>query len=483
MNLLKLWLPIILAGAVIVLAAQYGTTPETPAWLAKYVELETVGHLALYMFLGLFVARYFSAGLGVGPIGTLVLTAAISVAFGVSDEVHQMFVVDRKAEFGDLAPDLIGGLSGALIYLWGSFVTRAIREWNCITEVRAGLIAGVIAVMVSTAVLVAGFAVIHAGALGPVMGSMTREAIDRYLPTHSGARTESSAVPLARASAGPQEAPSNAAAPHEVSTRELDEDLIRSVLRDFVHEMKKELSKEVRKELVNEITQARGAAGSSAVDPSPAAAVADRIVNSDTEWNAAAAKGADISPAVITGARNKILAALRNNSGLQSRGQGSLLGSVDRQPERCDLVAVLAHPSNPVRELTLDQVRKLFSGEYVNWSQVGGPDLPVKVITVRKRNADVEENIKNHLKAPLSPDAVIVPLVSFIIPSVAQAKGAVGFLPVANVEQLDFVAGHSAFKRIAVKTDTEGPGRLPNRMALNTRTYPIMGEEPESKAP
>jgi len=119
----------------------------------------------------------------------------------------------------------------------------------------------------------------------------------------------------------------------------------------------------------------------------------------------------------------------------------------------------------------------------VNWSQVGGPDLPVKVITVRKRNADVEENIKNHLKAPLSPDAVIVPLVSFIIPSVAQAKGAVGFLPVANVEQLDFVAGHSAFKRIAVKTDTEGPGRLPNRMALNTRTYPIMGEEPESKAP
>jgi len=482
MNLLKLWLPIIFAGTVIVLAAQFGASPETPVWLEQYMEFSAVGHLALYFVLGFFVARYFSVSLGVGRIGTLVLTAAISVAFGVSDEVHQMFVTDRQAEFSDLRPDLIGGVVGALIYLWGSFAATAIRGWNYTAEIRAGLIAGVIAVIFSTAFLGTVFGVLYTAASGPFPGFVTNEAIEKYLPDHNGARTIHLAASSDQAPAKQQDTNIRLAVAQEGPNRELDKDVIRSVLQDLVHEMKRELSKEVRKELVDEITHVREAAGSLAVDSSPRAVATDRVVSSEAGWSAPAMT-ANMTPAVVTGAREKILAALRNHSDSQMREQGRVLGSVEKQAERCDLVAVLAHPSNPVRELTVDQIRKLFSGEYVNWSQVGGPDLAVKVITVRKGNAEVDENVKNHLKASLSSDAVSVPLISFIIPSVAQIKGAIGFLPVANMEQLDYVSGHSAFNRIAIKTDTDSPGRLPNRVALNTRTYPIMGEEPVSKAP
>lgn len=43
-------------------------------------------------------------------------------------------------------------------------------------------------------------------------------------------------------------------------------------------------------------------------------------------------------------------------------------------------IALITHPRNPVNELTLEQIRKLFTGEYENWKQVGGPDAPVRCL-------------------------------------------------------------------------------------------------------
>ncbi len=43
------------------------------------------------------------------------------------------------------------------------------------------------------------------------------------------------------------------------------------------------------------------------------------------------------------------------------------------------LVAVVA-PQNPVRSLTVSNLEGIFSGRITNWSQVGGPNLPIRVI-------------------------------------------------------------------------------------------------------
>jgi phosphate transport system substrate-binding protein len=42
-----------------------------------------------------------------------------------------------------------------------------------------------------------------------------------------------------------------------------------------------------------------------------------------------------------------------------------------------DGVAIIVHPSNPVKNLTLDQVRDIYSGKVTNWKDVGGPDLQI----------------------------------------------------------------------------------------------------------
>lgn len=44
-------------------------------------------------------------------------------------------------------------------------------------------------------------------------------------------------------------------------------------------------------------------------------------------------------------------------------------------------ILILAHKDNPVDNLSAEQVRAIFRGEQINWSEVGGPDKPIVVVT------------------------------------------------------------------------------------------------------
>jgi phosphate transport system substrate-binding protein len=46
-----------------------------------------------------------------------------------------------------------------------------------------------------------------------------------------------------------------------------------------------------------------------------------------------------------------------------------------------DGLAIIVHPSNPVRGATLFQVKQIFSGDLTNWKYLGGPDKEITVVT------------------------------------------------------------------------------------------------------
>lgn len=46
-----------------------------------------------------------------------------------------------------------------------------------------------------------------------------------------------------------------------------------------------------------------------------------------------------------------------------------------------DCIVPVVHPSNPVANLTLDQLKGMYNGSIKNWKQVGGPDKQVVVIS------------------------------------------------------------------------------------------------------
>ena len=46
-----------------------------------------------------------------------------------------------------------------------------------------------------------------------------------------------------------------------------------------------------------------------------------------------------------------------------------------------DGVCLIVHPSNSVRQLTKEQVKKIYTGQITNWKELGGADLPIVAIS------------------------------------------------------------------------------------------------------
>lgn len=108
--------------------------------------------------------------------------------------------------------------------------------------------------------------------------------------------------------------------------------------------------------------------------------------------------------------------------------------------------AFVVHSSNPVRQLPLDAVRKILSGEIANWKDVGGADLPIRVVAVREGGgvlATVEQRLlgKAHISAP---NSIRVQVGTQIVTVVGQEQGAFG------ITQLSIVQASHA---VELKTD------------------------------
>lgn len=59
-----------------------------------------------------------------------------------------------------------------------------------------------------------------------------------------------------------------------------------------------------------------------------------------------------------------------------------------------DGLAIVVHKSNPINDLTVEQARKLFSGEVQNWKALGGSDMPVRLIMREEGSGTREAFIK-----------------------------------------------------------------------------------------
>ena len=82
---------------------------------------DTSWHSLAYTGLGVLMVRALAGGLGarVTPARAL-LGIALTTAYGCTDELHQMFVPGRFAEWRDVAADATGAAIGAfLCWLWG----------------------------------------------------------------------------------------------------------------------------------------------------------------------------------------------------------------------------------------------------------------------------------------------------------------------------------------------------------------------------
>ncbi len=62
-------------------------------------------------------------------------------------------------------------------------------------------------------------------------------------------------------------------------------------------------------------------------------------------------------------------------------GGGDPRGTDNETVIAVDSLAVITHPSNPVKGLTRQQIGDMYLGNITNWSEVGGPDAPITVLS------------------------------------------------------------------------------------------------------
>ncbi len=137
-----------------------------------------------------------------------------------------------------------------------------------------------------------------------------------------------------------------------------------------------------------------------------------------------------------------------------------------------DAIAVIVHPSNPVSQLTIQQISDMYSGKITNWKEVGGEDQPI-VLLSRETNSGthvffLEEVLRQGRKDDktlFSPDTLLMPSSEGITAEVRDNPNAIGY------DGLGYVTPD--VKTIAVAKSPEGPYVLPSAETVHSGQYPI----------
>ena len=131
-----------------------------------------------------------------------------------------------------------------------------------------------------------------------------------------------------------------------------------------------------------------------------------------------------------------------------------------------DALAVVVHPTNPVKQLTRQQLEDIFRGKITNWKQVGGEDRKIVVYSRETSSGTYEffkESVlknKNYMSSSLS-----MPATGAIIQSVSQTKGAIGYVGLAYVSP--------RIKTLSVSYDNKHYAQ-PNVENATRKIYPIV---------
>jgi len=125
-----------------------------------------------------------------------------------------------------------------------------------------------------------------------------------------------------------------------------------------------------------------------------------------------------------------------------------------------DGVCVIVHPSNPVKKLTKAQVRDIYTGKIKNWSQVGGANMPIVVVS-RDTSSGTYETFHNLVteKQEMASHVEYVNANPQAHARVRTTRGAIGYVGLGFVDS----------KVKALEID----GVMPSRKTIASGVYPV----------
>ena len=130
-----------------------------------------------------------------------------------------------------------------------------------------------------------------------------------------------------------------------------------------------------------------------------------------------------------------------------------------------DGLSVYVNESNPISELSMAQLKAIFTGKATSWKDVGGPDA--KIIPYSRENSSgTYVFFKEHVleNADYTPRAQNMPGTAAVVNAVSKEKFAIGYGGAAYAKGI---------KIIKIKKDPAGPAIAPSDATIHDGSYPL----------
>jgi phosphate transport system substrate-binding protein len=126
-----------------------------------------------------------------------------------------------------------------------------------------------------------------------------------------------------------------------------------------------------------------------------------------------------------------------------------------------DGIAIICNPKNQIENLTLEQLRKIYSGEITNWSEIGAPAAAIMVVN-REEGSGTRGAFTELVmgETPASPESIVQGSTGAVRQSVSGNQNAIGYISFAAVD--------AAVKTVKIN------GVDCNAANLKQKSYPIV---------
>lgn len=134
-------------------------------------------------------------------------------------------------------------------------------------------------------------------------------------------------------------------------------------------------------------------------------------------------------------------------------------------PVAKDGLSIYLPETNPVKELTLAQIKSIYTGQVTRWKQVGGPDLPITLYG-RENSSGTYLYFKEEVldDADFAAAVQTLPGTAAVVNAVAKDPTGIGYGGAAYAKGV---------KDCGIKRDENSPAVLPNEATVKDGSYPI----------
>ncbi len=134
-------------------------------------------------------------------------------------------------------------------------------------------------------------------------------------------------------------------------------------------------------------------------------------------------------------------------------------------PVARDGLTIYVHESNPVKEVTIEQLRKVYTGELTNWKDLGGAEGRI-VLYGRENSSGTYVYFKDNvlLGRDYSAACQTLPGTAAVVNAVSKDPKGIGYGGAAYAKGV---------KEVAVRKEASTPAVLPSAETIRDGSYPI----------